>query len=229
VPLDGSMHSSRQDGTMKQGLRRLAALVAALGAVMTATGRAQTPAVAATVTAPRQAAAAARSAAVVTPPSDYVIGPEDVLGVVFWREKDMSVDVVVRPDGKISLPLLNDVQAAGFTPDQLRERVQADAGRYFEDPNASIIVKQINSRRIFITGEIAKPGPYPIVAPTTVLQLIAMAGGLNEFADAEHIIIWRNNDVGQQVSYAFNYKAVSRRRNLQQNIALKPGDTVVVP
>ena len=212
---------------MKQGIR-LAALVAALGAATATTGLAQTGAAVATVPA-RQPAAAARSAAVVTPPSDYVIGPEDVLGVVFWREKDMSADVVVRPDGKISLPLLNDIQAAGFTPDQLRERVQIDAARFVEDPNATVIVKQINSRKIFITGQIAKPGPYPMVAPTTVLQLIAMAGGLSEFADAEHIIIWRSNEVGQQVSYAFNYKAVSRRRNLQQNIALKPGDTIVVP
>jgi len=212
---------------MKQGIR-VATLVAALGAATTATGRAQTPAALTTVPAQRPAAAS-RSAAVVTPPSDYVIGPEDVLSVVFWREKDMSADVVVRPDGKISLPLLNDIQAAGFTPDQLRELVQTEAGRFIEDPNAAVIVKQINSRRIFITGQIAKPGPYPIAAPTTVLQLIAMAGGLNEFADAEHIIIWRSNEVGQQVSYAFNYKAVSRRRNLQQNISLKPGDTVVVP
>jgi polysaccharide export outer membrane protein len=178
---------------------------------------------------PKPAAAAAAGSAAVAAPPDYVIGPEDQLGVVFFREKDMSADVVVRPDGKISLPLLNDIQAAGLTPDQLRERVEAEAGRFFEDPNATIIVKQINSRRIFITGQIAKPGPYPAVSATTVLQLIAMAGGLNEFADSEHIIIWRSNELGQQVSYAFNYKAVSKRRNLQQNIALKPGDTVVVP
>jgi polysaccharide export outer membrane protein len=178
---------------------------------------------------PQLAAARAGGAAVVMPPSDFVIGPEDVLGVVFFREKDMSSDVVVRPDGKISLPLMNDIQAAGLTPDQLRERVEQEASRYFEDPNATVIVKQINSRKVFITGQIAHPGPYPVVQPTTVLQLIATAGGLNEFADSEHIIIWRTNELGQQVSYAFNYKAVSRRRNLQQNITLKPGDTVVIP
>lgn len=211
---------------MKQSIR-MAALIGALAAAAAPTGHAQTAA--AVAQAPARPAAAARSAAVVTPPSDYVIGPEDVLGVVFFREKEMSTEVVVRPDGKITLPLLNDIQAAGFTPDQLRERVESDAARFFEDPNATVIVKQINSRRIFITGQIAKPGPYPIVAPTTVLQLIATAGGLNEFADSENIIIWRSNEVGQQVSFAFNYKAVSRRRNLQQNIALKPGDTVVVP
>jgi polysaccharide export outer membrane protein len=172
---------------------------------------------------------AARTTAGIAPPTDYVIGPEDVLGVVFWREKELSADVVVRPDGKISLPLINDIQAAGFTPDELRAQVQAEAGRFVEDPNATIIVKEINSRKVFITGQIAKPGLYPIMGPTTVLQLIAVAGGLNEFADAENIIVWRANEAGQQVSYAFNYKAVSRRRNLQQNIALKPGDTVVVP
>jgi polysaccharide export outer membrane protein len=207
---------------MKQEVRT-AILVAMLAVTAAGVAAAQTSAKA------PQLAAARAGAAVVAPPSDFVIGPEDVLGVVFFREKDMSADVVVRPDGKISLPLMNDIQAAGLTPDQLRERVQTEASRFFEDPNATVIVKQINSRKVFITGQIAHPGPFPVVQPTTVLQLIAMAGGLNEFADLENIIIWRTNDLGQQVSYAFNYKAVSRRRNLQQNIMLKPGDTVVVP
>jgi polysaccharide export outer membrane protein len=212
---------------MKQGIRA-AMLVGTLVVSLAGAAQAQNAAPAAGQT-PQLAAARAGGAAVVMPSSDFVIGPEDVLGVVFFREKDMSADVVVRPDGKISLPLMNDIQAAGLTPDQLRERVEQEASRYFEDPNATVIVKQINSRKVFITGQISHPGPYPVVQPTTVLQLIATAGGLSEFADAEHIIIWRTNEVGQQVSYAFNYKAVSRRRNLQQNITLKPGDTVVVP
>jgi polysaccharide export outer membrane protein len=175
------------------------------------------------------AAASNRPTGGVVLPPDYVIGPEDQLSIVFWREKDLSADVVVRPDGRISLPLLNDIPASGLTPDELREQVQTLASRYVADPNATVIVKEIRSRKLFITGQIAKPGVYPMAAPTTVLQLIALAGGLNEFADSERIIVWRTDAAGHQVSYLFNYKAVAGRRNLQQNISLKPGDTVVVP
>jgi polysaccharide export outer membrane protein len=161
-------------------------------------------------------------------PSDYVIGADDVLGVVFWRDKDMTSDVIVRPDGKITLPLINDIQAAGLTPEQLRVAIETEAGRFVTAASATVVVRQINSRRVFITGQIAKPGPYSLSAPMTVLQLIALAGGLGEFANQEQIIIWRAHQ-GQQLSFAFNYKAVSQRRNLKQNIVLQPGDTVVVP
>jgi polysaccharide export outer membrane protein len=162
------------------------------------------------------------------PPPDYVIGPEDVLTVVFWREKDLSGDVIVRPDGKISLPLLNEFIAAGLTPDQLRENVLAAADRYVQDPNLSIVVKEIKSRRVFITGMVSKPGPYSLMAPTTVVQLIAMAGGLQDYADKKNIAIMRTQD-GRPVSFRFNYKDVIGGKNLQQNIELKPGDTVIVP
>jgi polysaccharide export outer membrane protein len=161
-------------------------------------------------------------------PAEYVIGPEDVLGVVVWRDSDLTTDVVVRPDGKITLPLLNDIQAAGLTPEQLRQTVETEARRFVTDATATVIVRQINSRRVYITGQVAKPGPYAISGPMTVLQLIAMAGGLNEFADQERIIVWRSQQ-GEQISFMFDYRAVSRRRNLKQNILLTPGDTVVVP
>lgn len=159
---------------------------------------------------------------------DYLIGPEDVLGVIFWRDKDMSAEVTVRPDGKISLPLLNDVDAAGLTPAQLCDRVTERAKRYVEDPSVSVVVKQINSRRVFVTGEVMKPGPYMLIGPMTVLQMIATAGGLREYADSKHIIVMRVEG-GRPVSYPFNYQDVSRRKNLRQNLDLKPGDTVVVP
>lgn len=163
------------------------------------------------------------------PPPDYVIGPDDVLQVLFWRERDHSAEVVVRPDGMISLPLLNDVQAAGLTPDQLRAKVTADARKYFqEDPSVTVIVKQINSRKVFITGQVNKPGPYPLGGPTTVLQLIAMAGGLGDFADQKNIAVMRVEN-GKPVRYPFNYKDVIKGKNLKQNILLKPGDTVIVP
>jgi polysaccharide export outer membrane protein len=161
-------------------------------------------------------------------PADYVIGPNDVLHLVFWKDKDMTTEAVVRPDGKISVPLLNDVQAAGLTPAALREQLTDASRKYLEDPSVTVVVREINSRRVFVTGEVAKPGPYPLTAPTSVLQMLAMAGGLREFADAKNILVMRTVN-GQPTSFTFNYRDVSRRKNLQQNIELKPGDTIIVP
>lgn len=176
-----------------------------------------------------QAVAAARGAeSAAEAPADYIIGPEDVLTVVYWRDKDMTSEVAVRSDGKISLPLLNDVQAAGLTPKQLRDWLVEASKEYFEDPAVSVGVKLMNSRKVFITGEVHKPGPYPLVGPTTVLELISLAGGLKDYADRKNILIVRNEN-GRQTSYLFNYKDVVSRKNLRQNIELKPHDTVIVP
>jgi polysaccharide biosynthesis/export protein len=165
----------------------------------------------------------------VTPPPGYVIGPDDVLQVLYWREKDMSAEVTVRPDGKITLPLLNDVQAGGLTPDQLRDKIDELSKKFLqEDPTVTVAVKAINSRKVFITGSVNKPGPYPLTAPTTVLQVIAMAGGLTEFANQSKIGVMRQEN-GKLVRYPFNYKDVAKGKNLEQNIELKPGDTVIVP
>jgi len=178
---------------------------------------------------PARAAQSASHAQSIPTPADYVIGPDDVLSVVFWRDKELTTDVVVRPDGQISLPLLNDIHAGGLTPAQLREAIDAVARRYIEDPTVAVIVKQIKSRKLFITGQVEKPGTYPLVGPTTVLQLVAMAGGLKEFADAKRIRIMRTDGAGRQLGLAFNYEQVLSGKNLGQNIELKPGDTVVVP
>ena len=164
----------------------------------------------------------------VTPPPDYVIGPSDQLSIVFWREKELSADVLVRPDVKISLPLLNVVLAGGLTPEQLRVKVTEAAQRFVEDPNATVVVRQINSRKVFITGEVEKPGEYALAGPTTVLQLIATAGGIKEYADKEKIVILRTEN-GRETTFKFNYPQVVKQQNPKQNIALKPGDTVVVP
>jgi polysaccharide export outer membrane protein len=161
-------------------------------------------------------------------PTDYVIGSEDVLGIVFWRETEMSGDVTVRPDGRITLPLIGDIMAAGLRPDVLRDQIDKAATRYITDPNVSVIVRMINSRKVFITGEVMMPGEYPLVGPRTVMQLIAVAGGLTEFADQGGITVMRTVD-GQSRSFRFNYKDVAKGKNLQQNIPLLPGDTVVVP
>ena len=178
--------------------------------------------------APPPQSAPSPAASPVTVPADYVVGPEDVLGIVFWRERDMSADVVVRPDGRISLPLLNDVDVDGLTPDQVRERITELSKKFIEDPNVTIVVKQINSRKVYITGNVERPGTFPLLRSTTVLQLIALAGGLKEFANAGEIVLVRNEG-GKQVSFTFNYDQLKNRKNLSQNIALKPGDTIIVP
>ena len=162
-----------------------------------------------------------------TPP-DYVIGPDDVLSIVFWRDKEMSDDVAVRPDGKISLPLINEVQASGLTPEQLRVALTSAANKFVEEPAVTVVVKAINSRKVFITGMVAKPGPYSLTGSTTVLQLIATAGGVAEYAKSDRIMVMRTEN-GKTIGRRFNYKDVSEGRNLQQNLELKPGDTIVVP
>ena len=175
------------------------------------------------------AAAPTRAAAGVAVAPDYVIGADDVLSIMFWRDKDLSApEVVVRPDGMVTLPLLNDVQAAGRTPEQLGNAIREAARKYVEDPNPTVIVKEIKSRRVFITGRFEKPGPYPLNGKTTILQLIAMAGGLREYVDGKDISLMRSEQ-GKQSVYAFNYQDVVKKKYLHQNIELKPGDVVVVP
>ena len=207
-------------------------VVAALALVTPAVNSAQAP-----TTAPAQAPAGvpAQPPTAATPPSaaaqlkDYKIGPGDVLAVLFWREKELSGEVVVRPDGLITLPVLNEVEAAGLTTEELRARVTERAMKFVtQTPIVSIVVRQINSRSVYITGKVNKPGPYTIYGPMRVLQLIALAGGLAEFADSSKILIVRTEN-DKQTSFLFNYKDVVKKRALAQNIALQPGDTVVVP
>jgi len=160
--------------------------------------------------------------------SEFKLGPDDVIEVFVYKEPELSPTVVVRPDGKISLPLINDVHAAGLTPAQLRDRIVEESKKYVEDPNVTVVVKQINSRRVFVTGEIGKPGPYPLSGPTTVLQMVSIAGGFKEYAHPEKIMIIRTEN-GKPVSFKFNYKEVINGKKLSQNIELKPGDSVIVP
>jgi polysaccharide export outer membrane protein len=161
-------------------------------------------------------------------PKGFVIGPEDVLSVHFWRDQEMSGEATVRPDGMITLPLVGDIRAAGLTPELLKVQIEQAASRLLTEPSVTVAVKEINSRQVFITGEVGKPGPYPLGGPRTVMQLIAMSGGLLEYADKDNIVVLRTVD-GQQKSYKFRYSDVSRGKGLEQNIELQPGDTVVVP
>jgi polysaccharide biosynthesis/export protein len=177
--------------------------------------------------APSQQRAQGASAPAATLPRDYVIGVEDVLSVVFWREKDLSAEVVVRPDGKISLPMLNDVVAAGLTPEALADVVAKAGTKFVRDAGATVIVKEIRSRKIYIIGEVSKPGTFQLGSEMTVLQALGEAGGFIEGADKGDVRIVRNEG-GKEIRFKFNYNEVVDGKKPEQNIKLMPGDTIIV-
>jgi polysaccharide biosynthesis/export protein len=161
--------------------------------------------------------------------ADFVIGREDVLAINVWGEPEISTPkVVVRPDGKISLPLVNEIEVTGLTTKQLQERIKDGLKEYLEAPVVNVAVTEIHSQTVYILGEVAKPGAYPLGSPTTVLELIAKAGSFTELAKTKRIVITRNEGTRQVQSY-FSYKDFLEGKNLQQNIPLKNGDVVIVP
>jgi polysaccharide export outer membrane protein len=160
--------------------------------------------------------------------STYVIGPDDELDISVWKEPDVSRTVPVRPDGKISLPLLNDIQAAGLTPMQLQTVVTGALKKFITGPQVTVIVTKINSRRIYVMGEVARPGAFPMLPNMTILQALSTAGGFSQYAKLSAIYLLRTEN-GRQVTYPFNYKEVIRGRKPEQNVTLKPADTIVVP
>ena len=159
---------------------------------------------------------------------NYIIGPEDELIVNVWKEGDISRSVPVRPDGKISLPLLNDVQASGLTPMQLGAEITTRLKKFIEEPQVTIIVSHVNSQRFYIVGEVNHAGAFALVPNMTVLEALSSAGGCSPFAKQTKIYILRVEN-GQEVRRPFNFKEVLRGQRMQQNILLKPGDTIVVP
>lgn len=159
---------------------------------------------------------------------NYVIGPQDVLDIDVWKEPELTRSVPVRPDGKISLPLLNDIQAAGLTPTKLADEITAGLKKFVTDPQVTVIVSAINSQRVYILGEVTRPGAYPLLPDMTVLQALSSAGGFTQFANTKKIYVLRD-DNGKQQKLPFNYKDVINGKAQQQNIVLKAGDTVVVP
>lgn len=171
--------------------------------------------------------ASPKSAPAVTLPTDYVIGVEDVLSVVFWRDKELSADVVVRPDGKISLPMLNDVVAAGMTPEALADVVEKAATKFVRDPGATVIVREIRSRKVYIIGEVVKPGTFQLGSEMNVLQALGEAGGFIEGANKGDVVIVRSES-GKERRFKFNYNDVVKGKNPTQNIRLLPGDTIIV-
>jgi polysaccharide export outer membrane protein len=158
----------------------------------------------------------------------YVIGSEDVLDINVWKEPDMTRTVPVRPDGKISLPLINDVQAAGSTPQQLASTVTEKLRKFLTEPQVTVIVTQINSQRVFVIGEVIRAGAFPLIPGMTVLQALSSAGGFTTFADVKKIHVVRLVN-GKHIELPFNYREVLKGDNPGQNINMEPGDTVVVP
>jgi polysaccharide biosynthesis/export protein len=159
----------------------------------------------------------------------YVIGAQDVLSISVWKDPELTLpSVPVRPDGKISMPLLNDVQAAGLTPDQLKGQITEGLKKFMTDPIVTVIVTQMNSQRVYITGEVTKAGAYPLLPQMTILQALSSAGGFTQFANTRRIYMFRTVN-GKQVNFPFNYKDVIHGKNLSQNVVLQAGDTIVVP
>jgi polysaccharide export outer membrane protein len=159
--------------------------------------------------------------------SDYVIGADDTLRISVWKEPDLTETLPVRPDGKISMPLLNDVQAAGLTPLQLKDSLTEKLRKYIADPRVTVVVTAMNSRRIFVSGEVLHSGPMALLPHMTMLQALSQAG-FTQFANLKAIYLLRSEN-GKQQKIPFNYKDVIKGNHPEQNIALKPGDTVVVP
>ena len=158
---------------------------------------------------------------------DYVIVSDDTLHISVWKEPDLTATLPVRPDGKISLPLLNDIPAAGLTPMQLAASITEKLKKYIADPRVTVVVAAMNSRRIFVSGEVTHSGAMPLLPHMTMLQALS-AAGFTQFANLKKIYLLRTEN-GQQVKLPFNYKEVVKGKNPQQNIMLQPGDTIVVP
>jgi len=158
----------------------------------------------------------------------YVIGAQDVLDISVWKDPELTQTVPVRPDGKISMPLLNDIQAAGLTPEQLKGQITDGLKKFMTDPIVTVIVTQINSQRVYITGEVTHAGAFPLLPGTTILQALSGAGGFTNFANTKKIYMFRMVN-GKRVVFPFNYKEVIHGKNTSQNVVLQAGDTIVVP
>jgi len=160
---------------------------------------------------------------------EYIIGSEDVLTINVWKEPEISRSVPVRPDGKISLPLVGDLRASGLTTNKLRDDIAAKLKEYISNPEVIVIVQEVKSRSFNIVGKVGKPGSYDMAKPMTALDAIAMAGGFQDFAKTGKVYVLRREANGSRKMLPFNYKLVIKGRGLDQNVELQPGDTIVVP
>ena len=162
-----------------------------------------------------------------TASSSYVIGPSDVLTITVWKEPTLSGNILVRPDGMITVSLIGDVQASGLTPLQLADQIAAKLKKYVQDPNVSVVVGEIHSKVIYLLGEVGKKGPVEMTSGMTLLDAIAAAGGLSDYANAKKIYILRN-EAGKHERIPVHYKE-ALKGNSEFNLILQPGDTIVVP
>lgn len=160
--------------------------------------------------------------------SNYVIGPEDVLYIHVWREDLLSRTVPVRMDGNISLPLIDEIQAAGLTPLQLKDVLVQKLKKFIDEPNVSVIVMEANSHKVYISGQVRTPGVYRLRSETTILQIIPMAGGFTEWANQKKILVIRREG-GKEKRIIINYKKIIEGQEREGNLVLKPGDTIIVP
>jgi len=158
----------------------------------------------------------------------FLIGPGDVLDISVWNDEALTREVLVRPDGSVSFPLIGDVAVAGLTVDQVRLEIEQRIREYVSNAPVTVILAELASARVFVVGKVAEPGQYALNGPTRVMQALAMAGGLTTFADEDSILVLRDTTNGQQ-AIPFDYSRVSSGRDLSSNIMLEPGDTVVVP
>jgi polysaccharide biosynthesis/export protein len=165
----------------------------------------------------------------IKPGDDFLIGNEDVLTISVWKEPEISRSVPVRSDGRISLPLIGEVQAAGKTPKQLQTELTSSLAPYISAPAVTVIVTEIKSQRFNILGKVQRPGAYPLTPPMTIVDAIALAGGLRDFAKVKNIYVLRLQADGSQTRLPFNYKQVTQGIHSEQNVALQSRDTFVVP
>lgn len=165
----------------------------------------------------------------IEPSEEYVIGPEDVLAINVWREPEISRTVPVRPDGKISLPLVGELKASGLTPENLQAKITEELRGYLSQPEVTVIVQEVHSQKFNVVGEVLRPGSYQLARPITVLDAIAVVGGFTEWAKVTKIYVLRRLQDGKRIRIPFNYKDVVKGKNFFQNIELEPGDTIVVP
>ena len=159
---------------------------------------------------------------------EYVIGPEDLLQISVWKNESLSRQLPVRPDGKVSMPLLHDIQASGLTPMQLRDKIAVALAEFMPSPEVSVTVLEVRSYRVSVLGEVQKPGVLQLKAPTTVLEALALAGGFRDFASPSKIIIFRKDNGGQTQRLRFNYNRAVGAAG-EDNVTLRSGDVVVVP
>ena len=186
---------------------------------------------------PQESAAAPASqnalsgAASVKPAHDgsYIIGNDDPLAISVWKEAELTKSVPVRSDGKISLPLVGEIQAAGRTPAQLENEITKKLKNFITTPEVTVVVEKVNSRKYNVLGEVTKPGSYPLTTETTVMDAIAAAGGFRDFAKKAGVYVLRKGEGGQEEHLKFNYKDFVKGKNTAQNVKLEPNDTIIVP